>query len=138
MSNSGVVFRLSDLPEPHRAKVALILGAVVPAQGVALHIPIPAKIGRQPTKAELEFRDKFLVGLAARFEGLRLKVAGHWYTPDWVTIEGGQVVCYEVKGSYRMHSYGRSRLAFDAAREAWPWFRFVWAQKNKDGEWRVK
>jgi hypothetical protein len=61
---------------------------------------------------------------------------GHAYTPDFVVWAGNNVIeCHEVKGSYRLPSHGRARLAFDQAAVEWPCFRWVWAELTKAGEW---
>jgi hypothetical protein len=70
------------------------------------------------------------------FEGLSFRLRnGHRYTPDFV-CRGAGIYCYEVKGSYRLHSYSRARLAFDQARIEWPQFVFVWVEKQKDGTFK--
>lgn len=95
-----------------------------------------------PTKTEQRYYDEVLAsrlagGLYRRivFHGLRLYMAnGHIYTPDWCCVRAtGLIELHEVKGSYRLHSYQRSRLAFDQARVEWPEFMWVWAEKTFDG-----
>jgi hypothetical protein len=93
---------------------------------------------RGPTKTELEFARRHLAGKAARFEALAFRLAnGHRYTPDWVYVEGGRLVCVEVKGSRRLGSYQRARVAFDQAVVEWPGVRWIWAERSEDGSWRV-
>lgn len=91
-----------------------------------------------PTKTEAEYARRFLTP-AARFEGLTIRMAnGHRYTPDFVTFGAdGRFECHEVKGSYRLGSYQRARLAFDQARLEYPSWRWVWAERSRDGSWRV-
>jgi len=99
------------------------------------------KVGRKqkgPTKTEMEFLSRHLGGKAARFEALVFRLAnGHRYTPDWVYVEGGQLVCVEVKGCRRLGSYQRARMAFDQAAVEWPHARWIWAERCEDGSWQV-
>jgi hypothetical protein len=93
---------------------------------------------RVPNKTEAEFRRQYLAGKGARFEAITFRFAnGHRYTPDWVYVEGGRLVCVEVKGSYRLGSHQRARLAFDQAAVEWPDARWIWAERRKDGTWQV-
>ena len=103
----------------------------------------PGRNSNGPNKTELEYRRMFIeprrgaLGSVA-FEGLTFRLAnGHRYTPDWVYVEGGQLVCVEVKGSYRFGSHQRARLAFDQAAVEWPDVRWIWAERRKDGTWKV-
>ena len=91
-----------------------------------------------PTKTEAEYARRYLTPVA-RFEGLTIRLEnGHRYTPDFVTFGlDGRFECHEVKGSYRLGSYQRARLAFDQARVEYPAWRWVWAERQRDGTWRV-
>jgi hypothetical protein len=63
------------------------------------------------------------------FESRTFRMAnGHDYTPD--AFDGRR--CLEVKG-FRHASYGRSRLAFDQARQEFSGFTWMWAEL-KDGK----
>ena len=91
-----------------------------------------------PTKTEAEFARQHLHGKGARFEALVFRMEnGHRYTPDWVYVEGGRLVCVEVKGSRRLGSYQRARVAFDQAAVEWPDARWIWAERREDGTWHV-
>jgi hypothetical protein len=99
---------------------------------------------RTPTKTELAFRREVLdrelmIGslVSVAYEALVFRLAnGHSYTPDWVCWDcDGRLQCVEVKGSYRLGSYQRARLAFDQARIEWPRIIWVWAERKKDGSW---
>ena len=106
------------------------------APGIAV-VKIARKL-KGPTKTEAEFRARYLGGMAARFEVLVFRLAnGHRYTPDWVYVEGGRLVCVEVKGARRLGSYQRARVAFDQAAVEWPDARWIWAERCEDGSWRV-
>ena len=100
-------------------------------------------ISKGPNKTELEYRRMFIepqrdVLISVAFEGLTFRLAnGHRYTPDWVYVDGGRLVCVEVKGAYRLGSYQRARLAFDQARIEWPGVRWIWAERCADGNWRL-
>ncbi len=104
----------------------------------------PTRPAKGPNKTEAEYRRLYLgTGrrdlVAVAFEGVTFRLAnGHRYTPDWVYVEGGRLVCVEVKGSYRLGSYQRARLAFDQAAVEWPGVRWIWAERRKDGSWHVK
>ena len=110
-------------------------GAAAAAQGGKA-----AKKRREPTQTELAYRDAYLKGQGARFEGLSVRITStHRYTPDWVVQhEDGCIECHEVKGAYRLPSYRAARMAFDVARLEWPAFRWVWAELREDGTWRVE
>jgi hypothetical protein len=91
-----------------------------------------------PTKTEAEFRTRYLGGKGARFEALVFRLAnGHRYTPDWVYVDGGRLVCVEVKGARRLGSYQRARVAFDQAAVEWPDARWIWAERCENGTWQV-
>jgi len=91
-----------------------------------------------PTKTEAEFRTRHLGGKGARFEALVFRLTnGHRYTPDWVYVDGGRLVCVEVKGARRLGSYQRARLAFDQAAIEWPDARWIWAERSENGTWQV-
>lgn len=94
----------------------------------------------QMTKNEREF-ESILVGRHGRdavvFGPIVLRLRnGHRYSPDFLVFgPGWEVTAYEVKGSYKLHSYARARMAFDQASLEWPWWRWVWAEKQLDGTW---
>ena len=102
--------------------------------------------GARPNKTEgaygrllrLEFPDCEVryeaLTLVLDLDGERFK-----YRPDWtVFLPGGGILCVEVKNSGFKHaSYGRSKLAFAAARVQWPMFSFRWAALS-GGAWDVE
>ena len=106
-------------------------------------VGFPGRFPKGPNKTEAEYRRMFIYPHRAdlcsvTFEGLTFRLAnGHRYTPDWVYVESGRLVCVEVKGSYRLGSYQRARLAFDQARIEWPGVRWIWAERCVDGTWCV-
>lgn len=62
------------------------------------------------------------------------------YTADFRTDGGslGDVPAYhEVKGSYRLPTHERARLAWEVAAEANPQFDFVWAELTRRG-WEIE
>jgi hypothetical protein len=130
--------RVEDLAPRYQEQVRARLG--MPGKVAAVPATEPTKaLRREPSKTELRYRSECLAGVDARWEGLTVRLAnGHRYTPDWIVTRDGQVECHEVKGSYRLGSYQRARLAFDQARVEWPCFRWVWAEANNDGTWRVR
>ena len=103
---------------------------------------------RHPNKSEELFRRTFLQDADAVFEGLRFLLPGldrAHYTPDWVVRMpetcAHRILCVEVKrrfaGGGSLLSYRDARRRFDSAREAWPMFRWVWAEVQPDGTWRM-
>ena len=90
-----------------------------------------------PNKTEAEYNAKILGG-AGRFEPVTLRMPGGNYTPDWMTVDDGVVTFHEVKGSYRFGSESRAVLGFRTAAAMFPFFRFVWAKKQKGGQWTIK
>lgn len=68
------------------------------------------------------------------YEGVTFKLpGGSRYTPDYTvfdTEEGFAIVCYEVKGGYRLGSEGRAYTAFRECRAAYPHIRFEWWKWN--------
>ena len=116
----------AQLGQPTQAKVEPVKAAVKPVKS-------------KMTKTEAEYESIVLQGKGARFEGITLRMAnGHKYTPDFVYWEDGQIVCVEVKGSYRLGSYQRARLAYDQAKVEYSAIRFYWVEKNKDGDWKER
>ena len=92
---------------------------------------------REPTKTEAAYARTYLTGKAARYEALTFLLAnGHRYTPDWSWWQGGHLWAVEVKGSYRLGSYQRARLAFDQVRIDFPDVHWLWAERRKDGTWK--
>jgi len=95
---------------------------------------------RQPTKTEaaaIEYLKRLPDVVDVRFNPMSLHLAnGHRYTPDASFIRSGVLHLVEVKGSYRLGSLQRSRLAYDQARIEWPMFTFWWMERQKDGSWR--
>ena len=91
---------------------------------------------RQPNKTEARYAAEMLRGLDARYEAVTFRLSnGHRYTPDWVVFDsaGRLLSCHEVKGSYRFHSHGRARLAFDQAALEFPGITWVWATLTRQG-----
>ena len=69
-------------------------------------------------------------------ESIKFRVGEHrcWYSPDFPVIGlDGVLEMHEVKGG---HVYEDSRVKFQAAKQQYPAFRWVWAQYIK-GEWRI-
>ena len=70
----------------------------------------------------------------ARFEAWSFLMAnGHRYTPDIFTVTDRRTTFYEVKGSYRHPSHGRSMVALDQTRKENPHYVFILATKTKEG-----
>jgi len=91
---------------------------------------------RQPNKTEARYASEMLRGLDARYEAVTFRLSnGHRYTPDWVVFDsaGRLLSCHEVKGSYRFHSHGRARLAFDQAAVEFSGITWFWATLTREG-----
>jgi hypothetical protein len=104
---------------------------------------ITATPKRKMTKTEQSYEQILVTAYERKnvhFEGLSLRLRnGLRYTPDFVAVAADESIClYEVKGSYRLHSYSRARMAFLQARIDWPMFGFVWIEKQKDGSFLRK
>lgn len=109
-------------------------GALTPYSAEAVAVPFRAYDGKQ-TETEKRYNRDILHG-AGRFEAVCLYLPGGGrYTPDFMTVDGGQVTFHEVKGSYRLGSQGRAHTAFQEAAAAFPMWRFVWATERakRDG-----
>jgi hypothetical protein len=99
-------------------------------------IPEAKPSGRQrkgPNKTEKKYRDYCLRGQDARYEAVSFLMSnGHRFTPDWAVFDRAGILreCHEVKGSYKLHSHGRARLAFDQARVEFWGITWVWAAQG--------
>lgn len=90
-----------------------------------------------PNRTEAQYNRDILQGRGL-YEPVVLRLAGGNYTPDWMTVEDGQVTFHECKGSFRFPSESRAVLAFRTAAAQFPCFRFIWAQKQMRGGWLIK
>ena len=120
--------------------------AAVAAPVAILTAEKPAPKHAQPNKTETEYGRRLgfeFPGCEVRYEALALIIELNGerfrYRPDWIVfLPGGGILCVEVKNAgYQHASYGRAKLAFAAARVAWPMFSFRWAEKDA-GTWGVK
>lgn len=139
--------KLVDLPPPLRERVEAAM-AKEDARRTPPHptpattpLPLPPRARRAPSKTELRYRREVLDYNASvsgvAWEGVTFRMAnGHRYTPDWTYWQGGRLHAVEVKGSYRLGSYQRARLAFDQARVEWPAIVWIWAELE-NGTWRT-
>ena len=90
-----------------------------------------------PTKTELEAK-RMHCPQDARFEAVTFRMFnGHRYTPDWIWWHDGRMHCLEAKGSYKLGSYQRARLAYDQSVVEFTSVSFAWAEHRKDGSWKV-
>lgn len=88
---------------------------------------------RGPNKTEQRYKDYSLRGLDARYEAVSFLMSnGHSYRPDWAVFDDYGILreCHEVKGSYKLHSHSRARLAFDQARIEFWGMTWVWAAQG--------
>ena len=146
------MFRLSDLPDALRVQAEHQLASapaprIPPRPAPALaDVPYSPKSVRRPpsrdqrgvpNKTEADYNNAVLRGMG-RFEPVILRTPGGNYTPDFMTIDDGIVTFHEVKGSYRLPSESRATIGFLSAAAAFPFWRFVWARKEKDGSWSVR
>ena len=92
----------------------------------------------QPNKTEADYNFRFLGGQGL-FEGVTFRLeGGSKYTPDWIWFSGDKMVAVECKGAYRFGSEGRALTAFLECRARFKRVRFVWMQKQADGQWVEK
>jgi len=91
----------------------------------------PSKAKRGMSKTEARYLVEVLRDTPARYEAITFRmINGRRYTPDFVTMDNGRLTVHEVKGSYRLPSYSRARLAFDQCKVEFPNIAFVWAEWN--------
>jgi hypothetical protein len=134
--------RYDQLPDRLKRQVDRMMSSDRPLRQSDLPPTVVAKPpAPKMTKTEQQFEARLVAMYGrecVRFESMTLRLAnGHRYTPDFVVRHGDRLAIYEVKGSYRLHSHGRARLAFDQARTEWPMWSWVWAEKQKDGTFKV-
>jgi hypothetical protein len=105
-----------------------------------------ASKAKQPNKTEMECGHRLRLefpGAEVRYEPIALMIdldgERFGYRPDWgVIFPDGRILLVEVKNAgYQHASYGRSKLAFAAARVRWPMFSWRWAEKQS-GNWLVR
>lgn len=94
---------------------------------------------RVPNRTEQAYNVEFLGG-KGMYEAVTFRLpGGSRYTPDWVTFtDKGRMVVHEVKGAHRFHSESRAVMAWRECRAAFPHVDFVWAKKEKSGNWRIE
>lgn len=131
-------WKLSDLPPRLReqAERQLIAGSGSPRKQPVRKDGSTGK-RRLPNKTEADYNSEVLGGSGV-YEPVVLRLPGGNYTPDWMTVENGTVTFHECKGAYRFPSESRAILAFKSAAASFPFFRFVWAQKQIGGNWKIK
>lgn len=135
-------FKIEDFPSHVQDQIRAQLADYRQPPTAPAKTPDPIPAPRQPKIAspnatEAEFRAKFS-NLVMIFEPLTFRLQnGHRYTPDWVYWHDSRLHCVEVKGSYRLQSYQRARLAFDQAVIEFPEIRWIWAEKRQNGGWAI-
>jgi len=131
--------KLEDLAPKYQAQAKAQLFPFM--EKVPVNEVKPVAFTDKKSKTEEDYERTILQGKRFKYEGITLKMAnGHRYTPDFYLpseVPGVAGELHEVKGSYRLHSHGRAKLAFDQARVEFPEFKFVWATKTKTG-WEVR
>ncbi len=136
-------WKLSDLPPRLReqAERQLIAGSGSPRkQPVKGPRPAPqavgARTGHRMSHTEERFRDRFAPSMGwgvLMYEPCSLWVSGGFrYTPDFLIImPDGRLAFVETKGSFRLQSHSRARIAFADASTRNPGFLFVWAKESR-------
>lgn len=139
-------WRLSDLPPHMREQAARQLAAPVQKQAQAVQAPRSTspirpcadarRQGHRTSRTEERFRDRFAPSNGwevIMYEPCSLWVSGGFrYTPDYlVRLPDGHLAFVETKGSFRLQSHSRARLAFADASTRTPGFLFVWAKENR-------
>ena len=108
-----------------------------PKEKPAIRLPRPKTMSKAEEEYERILRLEWGHEFEIRHADIAFKLDGGLYTPDFsVWLKSDLVMCVEVKGSYRLHSAGRSHMAFKAARVKWPEIRWRFAQFTKDG-WKT-
>ncbi len=152
MPKRGLHMTLDQLPSHLREQVARQLAPKMPRMPAKTMTTLatttiaptaPDKVGRKPAMpkkpnpTEQRYNADFLGG-HGMFEAVNLRLdSGARYTPDWMTTDAttGRVVLVEVKGSYRLHSHARARLAFMECVKKFPMFGFHWTTWGKEKGW---
>ena len=136
--------KYDELPDHLKRQVDIALGRIkaeapveVKEEKSRVKVKVPNKTEARYSREVLERRDDVA---ALYYEGLTFRMCnGHRYTPDWVVVRNdGKVECFEVKGSYELHSQQRARLAFDQARVEYPWVDWYWVKRAKGEDAWVK
>lgn len=147
MSN-GLVWKMSDLPPHMRAQVARQLGQSPTAKAGdgQKRVPhaakaLPNRVQRARSSTKMSHTEERFVGrfcpsrswTVLRFEPFSIWVSGGFrYTPDFLVQTGnGELLIVETKGSWRLQSHSRARIAFADASTRTPGFVFCWAKENK-------
>lgn len=105
---------------------------------IATKAPIEKNTRAKPkmSKTEAEFERKYLYIIPHKFQPFTFHMAnGLKYRPDFYVP--GERTFWEIKGGYRLHSHGRSILAFNQCRVEFLEFTWRLAIKTKDG-WVIK
>lgn len=93
------------------------------------------QIPNQPNKTESRYFRDFLVGTGAKYEDKTFMISNLKYTPDWRYFVDGVEHCVEVKGGYKLPTFGRSILAFTVCRDfLYPdtvWIFATWHEARK-------
>jgi hypothetical protein len=125
-------FKLSDFSKEVQAKIRAQLG---PSSGKAKKAA-PVKDVSGLTATERTAYDALVTLFSdVEFEGESFELpGGNIYTPDFVVRnkKGEVILAFEIKGDFKLGSTGRSRLAFNVARELNPAIRFFWLEKVKN------
>jgi hypothetical protein len=99
--------------------------------------PVPTEPREVMTKTEKEFARLYLFNIPHKFQPFTFHMEnGLKYRPDFYVP--GERTFWEVKGGYRLHSHGRSMLAFHQCRVEFPEFNWKLAIKGKNGVWIMK
>ena len=134
---------ISGKPAWFRNQIDRISGTVAVVES-EVETPIVNK--PKMTKTEQRFEREVLKPMVAsgelkryQFEGITFRMEnGHRYLPDFEGCDGTRMVCFEVKGAYRLGSYQRARLAFDQCKVERPWIVWRWFELNEYGLWVEK
>jgi hypothetical protein len=89
------------------------------------------------SKTEEEYERLFLCNISHKFEPFTFHMQnGLKYRPDFYIPSERTFI--EIKGSYRLHSHGRSMMAFRQCSIEFPEFIWKIATKTKLGVWIIK
>ena len=106
---------------------------------VIVNLPKPKAVQSHTTGkmngTEKRFYEDYAKGKPHAFERLKFRLADNtWYTPDFMVVEEGFIVIYEVKGGFTRDD---ARAKWKIAADLNPWFIWRWAQW-KDKKWIIE
>lgn len=130
--NSGTAAPQPEARQPERdahSSMEPLRGALEPLRGARIRHKKPLNKTEQEFYAKLLMRYSHVIA-----QGVTVELADMCrYTPDFAVQQlDGILVFFEVKGPFMRED---SWIKLKVAARTYPWWRFVLAQKHKDGHW---